>query len=151
MSIDGLQCWSTLPIACLCSESHSETSDSMISAFKSANWNEIALISLDNDLDPIQINGRATDAGDGLAVARFLIELKSTSATSQAAMPPVIIHTTNEIPAIQIQHMFAVAKWPFERVTPYAGESWIGEVWIQTARTTIIENVSDRKTVAGAR
>ena len=126
-----------------------ETSDSMINALKSANWNEIALISLDNDLDPIQINGRATDAGDGLAVARCLVELKSMLATSQAAMPPVIIHTTNELAAIQMQHMFSVAKWQFERVTPYDGESWIGEVWIQKARATIIENVTDRRTVAG--
>ena len=49
-----------------------ETSESMINALSSAKWDEIALISLDNDLDPIQINGRATDAGDGLAVALVL-------------------------------------------------------------------------------
>jgi len=128
-----------------------DTSDSMILALKSANWNEIALISLDNDLDPIQINGHTIDAGDGLAVARFLAEIKSIRATSQAAMQPVIIHTTNERAAIQMQHLFAVAKWHLERVTPYAGESRIGEVWIRTARTTIVENVSDRKTVAEAR
>ena len=126
-----------------------ETSDSMINALKSANWNEIALISLDNDLDPIEINGHATDAGDGLAVARFLVELKSMLAASQITTPPLIIHTTNEIAALQMQHMFSVAKWRFERVTPYDGESWIGEVWIQKTRATIVENVTDRRTVAG--
>lgn len=60
-----------------------ETSESMIDALKSANWNEIALISLDNDLDPIQVNGRATDAGYGLAVARFLVEPRSMPVTLQ--------------------------------------------------------------------
>ena len=127
-----------------------ETSESMINALKSAKWDEIALISLDNDLDPIQINGRATDAGDGLAVARFLVEFKSMPDTLQVTMPPLVIHTTNELAALQMQHLFSVAKWRFERVTPYDGESWIGEVWIQKVRAAIVENVSDRRTVAGA-
>ncbi len=125
-----------------------ETSESMINALKSAKWDEIALISLDNDLDPIQINGRATDAGDGLAVAWFLVELKSMLVTSQVTMPPLIIHTTNEPAALQMQHLFSDAKWRFERVTPYDGESWIGEVWIRKLRATIVESVSDRRTVA---
>lgn len=126
-----------------------ETSESMINALKSAKWDEIALISLDNDLDPIQINGRATDAGDGLAVACFLVELKSMHVTSQVTMPPLMIHTTNELAALQMQHLFSVAKWRSERVTPYDGESWIGEVWIQKTRAMIVENVSDHRTVAG--
>ena len=125
-----------------------ETSESMINALKSAKWDEIALISLDNDLDPIQINGRATDAGDGLAVARFLVELKSMLVTSQVTIPPLIIHTTNELAALQMQHMFTVARWRFERVTPYDGESWIGEVWIQKIRATIVGSVTDHRTVA---
>jgi len=107
------------------------------------------LISLDNDIDPIQINGRATDAGDGLSVARFLVELKPMPVTSQVTMPPLIIHTTNELAALQMQHLFSVARWRLERVTPYDGESWIGDVWIQKIRATIIEYVSDRRTVAG--
>ena len=59
------------------------------------------------------------------------------------------LHTTNELAALQMQHLFSIAKWRPERVTPYDGESWIGEVWIRKVRATIVENVSDRRTVAG--
>jgi hypothetical protein len=41
-----------------------ETSDSIISALKSADLKDVALISLDNDLDPIVVNGQLLDAGD---------------------------------------------------------------------------------------
>jgi hypothetical protein len=38
-----------------------ETSDSMIQALQAAIWDEIALISLDNDLDPVLRDGKWLD------------------------------------------------------------------------------------------
>ena len=121
-----------------------ETSDSMIQALQAAVWDEVALISLDNDLDPVLHDGKPVDAGDGVAVARYLVGQNSPAST-RTIPPPLIIHSTNEIAAAQMQQMFSDANWPTDRVVRYDGESWIGEVWIQQARTAIIRNVSDRK------
>lgn len=120
------------------------TSDSMIQALQTAVWNEIALISLDNDLDPALRDGRSVDSGDGLAVARFLVG-ENSPASKQTTQPPLIIHSTNEIAATQMQQLFSDANWRNDRVVPYDGESWIGEVWIQKARSAITRNVADRK------
>lgn len=122
-----------------------ETSDSIISHLKCAEWNEIALISLDNDLDPVVINGRTVDAGDGVAVARCLVQPASGITESSAKRPPVVIHTTNESAGGQMMQLFMDAKWQVNRVTPYDSESWVGEVWIQQVRSMIVNNVSDRK------
>ncbi len=116
----------------------------MIQALQAAVWDEIALISLDNDLDPVLHDGKSVDAGDGVAVTRYLVG-QNSPAGKLTTSPPLIIHSTNEIAAIQMQQMFSDASWRIERVVPYDGESWIGEVWIQTARAAIIKTVSDRK------
>ena len=128
-----------------------ETSDSIITHLKRTALHEIALISLDNDLDPIVVNGRGVDAGDGVAVARFLVEFTATAPTSSASRPPIIIHTTNETAAAEMVELLTDAKWKFSRVTPYGAESWIGEVWISKVRSMIINNVTDRKTILAAR
>ncbi len=90
-----------------------ETSDSIISALKSVDQNEIALISLDNDLDPIVVNGQAVDAGDGVAVARFLVNRPHDGARDKPHAPPVIIHTTNEQAACDMQELFTAANRQF--------------------------------------
>jgi hypothetical protein len=127
-----------------------ETSDSIINALKSAVWSEIALISLDNDLEPIQVNGHFEDAGDGLAVARFLVGENSPGVNLKVPLPPLIIHSTNEQAASRMQQLCADFHWPFTRVVPYEGELWIGEVWIRAVRAAIVGNVSDRKAAAGS-
>jgi CheY-like chemotaxis protein len=128
-----------------------ETSDSIIKALKSVDPQDVALISLDNDLDPIVVNGQLVDAGDGVAVARFLVNRTSDEFGDTECKPPVIIHTTNEQAADAMQDLFTTARWQFDRVIPYGAESWIGEVWIQKVRSMIIRNVSDRKTIAASR
>lgn len=128
-----------------------ETSDSIITHLKRTELHEIALISLDNDLDPVVVNGRTVDAGDGVAVARFLVEFIASVPTGSAGRPPIIIHTTNEPAAAEMVKLLTDAKWKLCRVTPYDAESWIGEVWISKVRSTIINNVSDRKTILAAR
>lgn len=128
-----------------------ETSDSIINALKSVDYRDVALISLDNDLDPMVVNGQVLDAGDGVAVARFLVNRASDGFGDTAHAPPVIIHTTNEQAADGMQDLFTTARWQFDRVIPYGAESWIGEVWIQKVRSMIIRNVSDRKTTASSR
>ncbi len=87
-----------------------ETSDSMIQALQAAVWDEIALISLDNDLDPVLHDGKSVDAGDGVAVTRYLVG-QNSPAGKLTTSPPLIIHSTNEIAAIQMQQMFSDASW----------------------------------------
>ena len=120
-----------------------ETSDSMIHALQTVVWNDVALISLDNDLDPVQHNGKFVDAGDGLAVARFLVA--ANSPTCERLKPPLIMHSTNDAAVAQMELMFSDANWRTDRVMPYDGESWIGEVWIPKVRSAIVRNVADRK------
>ena len=115
----------------------------MIQALQAAVWEDVALISLDNDLDPVEHQGKFVDAGDGLAVARFLVGENFPPSTR--AKPPLIMHSTNEAAVAQMQLMFCDANWRTDRITPYDGESWIGESWIQQARAAIIRNVSDLK------
>lgn len=128
-----------------------ETSDSIINALKSIDPQDVALISLDNDLDPIVVNGQLVDAGDGVAVARFLVNRAHDGFGDTRHTPPVIIHTTNEQAAYAMQDLFTTARWQFDRVIPNGAESWVGEVWIQRVRSLIVSNVSDRKTIASSR
>lgn len=125
-----------------------ETSDRMIAALRSTDWSEIAMVSLDNDLDQILIDGQSVDAGDGIAVAEFLVSEHAAGVASNSARPPVVLHTTNELAASRMRQTFEDVRWPVERVTPYDGESWIGEVWIRKVRAAIIGNVSDHRSVA---
>jgi CheY-like chemotaxis protein len=128
-----------------------ETSESIINALKTVNAQEIALISLDNDLDPIIVNGQAVDAGDGVAVARFLVDRPDDESGDTPQTAPVIIHTTNERAAYEMQELFKAANWQFHRVVPYDAEVWIGEVWIKKVRSIIISSVTDRKKMAVTR
>ena len=73
-----------------------ETSESMIIALKSTTWNEVALISLDNDLEPVQVNGHFADAGDGLAVAGFLLGENSPVGNLTVPLPPLKPLIANE-------------------------------------------------------
>ncbi len=127
-----------------------ETSDAIISALKSVDQNEIALNSLDNDLDPIVVNEQAVDAGDGVTVARFLVNRPHDGSRDKPHAPPVIIHTTNEQAAYDMQELFTAANRQFQRVIPYDAELWIGEVWIQRVRSMIVSNVSDRKAIVAS-
>ncbi len=125
-----------------------ETSDSIIKALNTVDAQEIALISLDNDLDPIIVNGQAVDAGDGVAVARFLVDRPNNRSGDTPHTAPVIIHTTNECVAYEMQELFKAANRQFHRVVPYDAELWISEVWIKKVRSVIIGGVTDRKKMA---
>lgn len=81
---------------------------------------DATLISLDHDLEPI-----AGDPGDGLIVARWLVE--------HAAPRPVIIHTSNSERGSWMVGEFELAGWPFARVLPF-GDRWIEEDWAAAAR-----------------
>ena len=125
-----------------------ETSDSIISALQTVDAQEIALISLDNDLDPILVNGQTVDAGDGVAVAQFLVNRAHDGSADTPHTSPVIIHTTNEHAAYEMQELFKAANRQFHRVVPYDAVVWIGEVWIKKVRSIIIGSVTDRKKMA---
>lgn len=120
----------------------------MIGALRNIDPQEVALISLDNDLDSIVVNGQLVDAGDGVAVARFLVDRALDGSENRLHTRPVIIRTANEQAACELQGLIKAANWQFHRIVPYDGELWIGEIWIRRVRSIIIRTGSDRETSA---
>lgn len=120
----------------------------MIGALRNIDPQEVALISLDNDLDSIVVNGQLVDAGDGIAVARFLVDRALDGSENSLHTRPVIIHTTNQQAACEMEGLFKAANWQFHRIVPYDGELWIGEIWIRRVRSIIIRTGSARESGA---
>ena len=91
---------------------------------------ELALMSLDHDLmmlpDP---DGRLRDPGDGRDVARLL-------ATRQPVCP-VIIHSSNELRALEMADALRAAGWQVTRVLPRLGPDWIETQWIAQVRALL--------------
>ena len=112
------------------------TAQQMIAALSATGIYDIALISLDNDLEMIETDfGRLIDAGDGIDVAKWL--------TTLPPVVPVVIHTTNTIAGDQIEHMLGANGWICARVVPYDGESWIRERWRSIVRNLIVSYSPD--------
>ncbi|MEZ6132633.1 MAG: response regulator [Planctomycetaceae bacterium] len=97
---------------------------------------DVALISLDNDLDMVtDDNGRLVDAGDGIEVAKWLI--------SRPPVAPVLVHTTNSLAGDQIDELLRANGWSHARVVPYGAETWIQEVWRSMLRTLVVTYAPD--------
>jgi Cyclic-phosphate processing Receiver domain len=124
-----------------------ESSNSMIHSLRETGTDDVALVSLDNDLEPLGYEeGRPIDAGDGLAVARFLIE--SANPSQPSADFPILIHSTNDIAATSMQESLSDAGWDVSRIVPYDGEKWIGEAWIRCVRQRLIASVHEQRTIS---
>ena len=76
------------------------------------------LISLDHDLEPDE--GQEDDPGDGVMVARFLVERPQTC--------PVIIHSSNTQRSRWMAGEFELNGWEYRCAAPI-GEDWIEEYW----------------------
>ena len=81
------------------------------------------LISLDHDLDPPP--GESSDPGDGLIVAKFLVNHPQPC--------PVLIHSSNGTRSDWMAGEFELAGWHHRRVAPI-GERWIEEYWLVVVR-----------------
>ncbi len=91
---------------------------------------EVALISLDHDLDLIlQPDGTYRDPGDGRQAAAWLAE--------QRPACPVIIHTTNAPAAESMRATLQDAGWTVGRVIPGPDVSWICTDWLPAVRAAI--------------
>ncbi len=112
------------------------TSHQMIDSLSTTGIYDVALISLDNDLEIAEADrGRLTDAGDGIEVAEWL--------TNQPSVVPIVIHTTNTNAGDKIEQLLGTDGWICARVVPYEGESWIRERWRSIVRNLIVSYSPD--------
>ena len=81
-----------------------------------------ALLSLDHDLFP---EPGGPDPGDGYMVAQWL--------TTQSAVKPVIIHSSNGERSTWMAGAFDLAGWKHWRVAPL-GDDWIESDWRRLVR-----------------
>jgi len=108
----------------------------MIERLESTGIYDVALISLDNDLDMVPAeHGRYVDAGDGIEVAEWLI--------TRPPVVPVLVHTTNTPAGDQIDKLLHAHGWFHDRVVPYDGEAWISEVWRSSVRRLIVTHTPE--------
>lgn len=97
---------------------------------------DVALISLDNDLDMVtSVDGRPVDVGDGIEVAKWLM--------TRPPVVPVLVHTTNTMAGDRIDELLKANGWSHSRVIPYDGELWIQEVWRSAVRDLIVAHAPD--------
>ncbi len=126
-----------------------ESSVAMIKALQRNGLQDVSLVSLDNDLEPLgDEDGNPIDAGDGVSVARFLADLVSDSDGSGIRRVPVVVHSSNESAALQMMESLLKSGWDAIRIVPFDAERWIGEMWIRAVRRKIVSAVTERTTSA---
>lgn len=84
--------------------------------------NDLAVISLDHDLDLISIDSRRTlDPGTGRDAADYL--------AAQSPFCTVVIATTNTAAGAGMEQLLSDSGWWTRRVHPFGDLEWIDEVW----------------------
>ena len=97
---------------------------------------DVALISLDHDLEMIETaDGRLLDPGTGVDAAGWL--------STQPAITPVIVHTTNAAGGEQMVELLANGGWNLHKIVPYGDMEWIREHWRSVMRNMVVASVSD--------
>jgi CheY-like chemotaxis protein len=95
---------------------------------------DVALLSLDHDLEMLaQPDGTHVDSGTGVDVARWL--------STQPALAPVIVHSTNRSGADRMLELLVESDWRCRQVVPYGNESWVRETWLPMVREIIVSDV----------
>lgn len=106
---------------------------SMISRLEATGLYDVALVSLDHDLDIIiESDGRRTDPGTGVDAATWF--------ANQPAVAPVIVHTTNTFAGDRMVNLLVESGWRCNRIVPYGGDDWIRERWFPMARKLVVAN-----------
>ncbi|MEZ6069320.1 MAG: cyclic-phosphate processing receiver domain-containing protein [Pirellulales bacterium] len=110
----------------------------MIQRVESAPLDDVALISLDHDLEmlPGADVGALVDPGTGVDVAEGLSRRKPVCL--------VIVHTTNTIGGDSMQEKLDATGWTTLRVTPYGDLDWIDEMWFPAVRNSIVRDLPER-------
>lgn len=93
----------------------------MISHIKTTGLDDVAVISLDHDLELKTEQGQTMDGGNGREVVECLVTMP--------VKRPVIVHTTNVNAGQKMMQTFEDHAWPAARVVPYEDLLWIRQVW----------------------
>jgi hypothetical protein len=116
-----------------------DSSEKMINCMESDNLQDLAILSLDHDLEMIPgPEGDWIDPGTGLDVARWLSERKKPFC-------PVIVHTTNTRAGAKMMRLLEKAHWVSHRVVPHDDLGWIDEDWFRLARNAIVGFAPQRR------
>lgn len=109
---------------------------SFIERLRESGLYDVAFISLDHDLEMIETaDGRLLDPGTGVDAAEWL--------STQPAITPVIVHTTNAAGGEQMVKLLANGGWTLHRIVPYGDMEWIREHWRSVMRNLVVASVSD--------
>ncbi|APZ95957.1 cyclic-phosphate processing receiver domain-containing protein [Fuerstiella marisgermanici] len=123
-----------------------DTAESMCKVVQQTGLDDVALISLDNDLEPVEFrDGKPIDPGSGVDVAACLVRYSKNDGSSFAAAVPVIVHSTNEPASVEIIEMLKGVGFQISRIVPYDAEKWIGEIWVREVRRLIVGNVTEMR------
>lgn len=110
----------------------------MIDLMKSDQMQDVAIISLDHDLELIpEPNGKWLDPGTGLEVAEWLSK-------QQKPICPVVIHSTNSDAAGKMVRLLKKSNWVSRRVVPHDDLQWIDTDWFRLVRNAIVEFAPER-------
>lgn len=110
-----------------------DDSAAMIDALGSVPLDDVALISLDHDLEMIPgTDQRWIDPGTGLEVARWLAGLEYPTC-------PVVIHTTNSPASDRMMRVLEEAHWKVFRVVPHNDLEWVDSDWFPVVRNAIVD------------
>ncbi|HLN33338.1 MAG TPA: cyclic-phosphate processing receiver domain-containing protein [Gemmataceae bacterium] len=116
-----------------------DASKKMIEFMESDKLQDIAMISLDHDLELISgSQGDWIDAGTGLDVARWL---------SKRPKPicPVVVHTTNSRAGGKMMRLLERSNWVAHRVIPHDDLLWIDTDWFRVTRNAIVDFAPQRR------
>jgi hypothetical protein len=116
-----------------------DASQAMIDFMKSDTLQDVAMISLDHDLEFIAgLNGDWVDPGTGLEVARWLSE-------QPKPICPVVVHTTNSREGGKMMRLLEKSHWVSHRVIPHDDLQWIDTDWFRVVRNAIVESAPTRR------
>ena len=95
-------------------------------AWIEAEWERVALVSLDHDLGlPGERGGSPFDPGTGMDVVKIL--------ERREASFPVIVHSSNPVAAERMMFGLVDAGWNAFRLPPF-GDDWIGTAWARNVK-----------------
>jgi hypothetical protein len=116
-----------------------DTSAKMIDFMESDSLQDVAMISLDHDLELIPgLQGDWIDPGTGLDVARWL-------ADRSKPLCPVVVHTTNSRAGTKMMRLLEKSHWISHRVIPHDDLDWIETDWFRVVRNGIVDFAPQRR------
>jgi hypothetical protein len=109
-----------------------DASEAMIQGMQSDDLQDVAIISLDHDLELLPgLQGDWIDPGTGLDVARWLSERTKP-------ICPVVVHTTNLRAGERMTRLLENSHWVTRRVIPHDDLGWIESDWFRVIRNAIV-------------